>query len=105
MRDCAPLFTSLVDGGKALILVDGLDEIPDFDPAARAVWYARVVENPTCRWTTQVCNAGGVRCDDRATIGDGFEACCDAKVPKTVQERSWTSPIWYSPVAAKGAAQ
>ncbi len=78
---------------------------PSFDPNERAVWYARVVENPTCRWTTRVCNAGGVRCGDPATIGEGFEACCDAKVPKTVQERSWTSPIWFSPTAAAGEAK
>jgi hypothetical protein len=75
---------------------------PDFDPAERAVWYARVIENPTCRWTTRVCNAGGVRCDDPASVGEGFEACCDAKVPKTVQERSWTSPIWFTPAKADG---
>jgi hypothetical protein len=75
---------------------------PDFDPARRAVWYARVIENPTCRWTTQVCNAGGVRCDDPETVGEGFEACCDANVPKTVQERSWTSPIWFSPARTEG---
>ena len=77
---------------------------PDFDAAERAVWYARVIENPTCRWTTRVCNAGGVRCEDPATVGEGFEACCEAKVPKTVQERSWTSPIWFSPAAPAGGA-
>ena len=79
---------------------------PAFDPAERAVWYARVVENPTCRWTTRACNAGGVRCDDPATVGEGFEPCCEPKVPKTVQERSWTSPIWYSPAPpARGGAR
>ena len=78
---------------------------PDFDPAERAVWYARVIENPSCRWTTRVCNAGGVRCDDPVTVGEGFEACCDPKVPRTVQERSWTSPIWYSPAASGGGVR
>jgi hypothetical protein len=78
---------------------------PDFDPAERAVWYARVLENPTCRWTTRVCNAGGVRCDDPASVGEGFEACCDAKLPKTVQERSWTSPIWFTPAKADGGSK
>ena len=78
---------------------------PAFDPAERAVWYARVVENPTCRWTTRACNAGGVRCEDPATVGPGFEACCEPKVPKTVQERSWTSPIWFSPAAETGAGR
>ncbi len=76
---------------------------PDFDPAERAVWYARVIENPTCRWTTRVCNAGRVRCDDPSSLREGFEPCCDANVPKTVQERSWTSPIWFSPAKAAAA--
>ena len=75
---------------------------PAFDPAERAVWYARVIEKPTCRWTTRVCNAGGVRCNDPATITAGFEPCCDPHVPKSVQERSWTSPIWYTPFDVKG---
>jgi hypothetical protein len=75
---------------------------PTFDPAERAVWYARVIENPTCRWTTRVCNAGGVRCDEPSTIGPGFEPCCQPEVPKSVQERSWTSPVWYTPSEANG---
>ncbi len=62
---------------------------PDFDPDRRAVYYARVLENPSCRYTGWQC------------LGfEGREApsgCSDPAVPKLQQERAWTSPIWYTP--------
>jgi len=68
---------------------------PDFDPAQPALWYARVVENPSCRWIQHACVASRVDCA-RPPRGE-LSACCDASVPKTVQERAWTSPIWWTP--------
>lgn len=70
---------------------------PAFDRALPAFYYARVIENPVCRWTTWQCKADGVDCDRPETVTEGYESCCEDRVPKTIQERAWTSPIWYTP--------
>ena len=64
---------------------------PDFDPALAAVYYARVVENPSCRWSWQQCLR--LPADARPS------GCSDPTVPKQIQERAWTSPVWYTPRA------
>ena len=69
---------------------------PDFDPGQRAFYYARVLENPTCRWSTHACNAAGVAATAPSQRAAGFEACCGS-YPRVQQERAWSSPIFYRP--------
>jgi len=56
-----------------------------------------VLENPTCRWSTRECNRLGVDCSNPTSVPATLAQCCSAAIPKTIQERAWTSPIWYRP--------
>jgi hypothetical protein len=56
---------------------------PDFDPSQPAVYYVRVLEIPTPRWTLYDKVRFGVEMPDR--------------VPLVHQERGFSSPIWYNP--------
>ena len=57
---------------------------PQFNARQHAFYYARVLENPTCRWSTWDALRNGWALPD--------------KVPATLQDRAWTSPIWLEPV-------
>jgi len=72
---------------------------PDFDPNQRAFYYARVLENPTCRWSRRLCNDLGVDCSNPGSVPPVFSQCCSADFADTIQERAWTSPVWYRPEA------
>ena len=56
---------------------------PDFDPAFKSFYYARVIEIPTPRWTAF----------DEVRFGIKM----DPEVTRVLQERAYTSPIWYTP--------
>ena len=58
-------------------------EDPDFDPGLLAFYYVRVLEIPTPRWTTYDATFFGVKRPELA--------------PVSIQERAYTSPIWYTP--------
>jgi len=67
--------------GDALLMAYWKD--PDFDPKESAFYYVRVLEIPTPRWTTYDAAFFGIKRPDN--------------VPATLQDRAYTSPIWYTP--------
>jgi hypothetical protein len=87
---------------------------PSFDPAQRAFYYARAFENPSCRWSTWMCVKQSIDCTklDPTTgtfsgAAAGYEGCCAITQQgatytgtarfETIQERAWSSPVWWSP--------
>jgi hypothetical protein len=89
--------TTCETSGAGFDSLCGLWTDPDFDPAEHAYYYARVVENPTCRWSAWECNSLGVDCSDPGSVPAEFANCCSPDFPRTIQERAWTSPIYYVP--------
>jgi hypothetical protein len=99
-------------------------EDPDFDSSEASFYYVRVLENPTCRWSTLQCQAAGVNpfadnCEaqaeeqtalahERGAEGDVYGKCCLSEDEEPfysplIQERAWTSPIWYEPTSPSDA--
>ncbi len=77
LKDCS----ISTDKGAAALSTTWRD--PDFNPSMAAFYYVRVLENPVCRYSQR----------------DALKIAAEhpANVPKTIQERAWTSPVWYTP--------
>ena len=67
--------------GDVLLAAHWVD--PDFDPSLRAFYYVRVIEIPTPRWT--------------AYDAKFFNVTMPEGTPMEVQDRAYTSPVWYTP--------
>ena len=101
---------------------------PLFDPKQHAFYYVRVLEEPVCRYSTLWCRKWiGVdpldtgECNSQlAALKSGNAAqkvkasqgamCCSNQTTSTfvqpvIQERAWTSPIWYEPAAGGTVAK
>jgi len=108
--------------GKGAATLCTVWEDPEYDPSQSSFYYVRVLENPTCRWSTLQCQAAGVNpfspsCAERALLataeaqargaeGDVYGKCClDPKSEPfyhpVLQERAWTSPIWVTATTTK----
>ncbi len=91
---------------------------PGFKADQNSFYYVRVLENPSCRWSTLQCQAWGVnpfskdcaaqaeaaseKAHDSGASGDVFGKCCinpdnESFYSPSIQERAWTSPVWYHP--------
>jgi hypothetical protein len=98
----------------------GVWQDPHFDAAQHAFYYVRVLEEPVCRYSTLWCQKwigvdplNNAQCQtDLAALQSGTPAqkakaaqgamCCSDQsttpfVQPVIQERAWTSPIWYEP--------
>jgi len=114
-QTCAPI-------GQGYTDLCGVWTDPSFDKDQHAFYYVRALENRSCRWSTLQCQAAGVNpfaencatqaetknalMNDRGAVGDVYSKCCTNAAESsfyspTIQERAWTSPIWYSPATAQ----
>lgn len=108
---------SCVPEGAGLSNVCKVWQDPAYDAAQDAFYYVRLIENPTCRWSTLQCKAAGVNpfaenCSDQAAEktaalndqgvrGNVYGKCCikaedEGFYSPIIQERAWSSPIWVN---------
>ena len=76
LSDCA------ISADRGAVELKTLWRDPEFDAKQKAFYYARVLENPTCRWSTWDALRAGVAPRDN--------------LDRVIQERAWSSPIWVT---------
>ncbi len=76
--------TCTVEEGNAAAELKAVWRDESFKPEQRAAYYVRVLEVPSCRWSTW----DHVR----------YQVPLNPDVQATIQERAWTSPIWFQPM-------
>jgi len=79
------LKTCEVAGNSGDVKLATLWQDPAFDPDQPAFYYVRAIENPSCRWSTWDAIRAGLPPLETVT--------------PTIQERAWSSPVWYEPTA------
>jgi hypothetical protein len=77
------IFDVAVSGRRNASSLTAVWQDPQFEPAKPAVYYARVLQVPTPRWSTLLASKN--------------ELPVPADVPAMIQERAWSSPIWFTP--------
>jgi hypothetical protein len=77
------IFDVVVSGRRNASSFTAVWQDPQFEPAKPAVYYARVLQVPTPRWSTLLASKNGLP--------------VSTDVPAMIQERAWSSPIWFTP--------
>ena len=72
--------TCATEPGSGIGELKALWQDPSYDPSQVSAYYVRVLENPTCRWSTWDAVRAGTQ--------------PNPQLPTTLQERAWSSPIW-----------
>ncbi|MEM1110849.1 MAG: DUF3604 domain-containing protein [Pseudomonadota bacterium] len=72
-------------GDPGATQLSALWQDPQFRPGQRSFYYARALENPSCRWSAY----------DLMKSNNTIEP--SSPVPRVIQERAWSSPVWLTP--------
>jgi hypothetical protein len=71
-----------VQAGTGQAELKALWQDPEFNASQSAAYFVRVLENPTCRWSSWDAARAGIK--------------PNPELPAILQERAWSSPIWVN---------